>query len=113
MKLAAILLGLLSTAAAFDVLPRSLGQFALDRPAFVQLFKLGDPAADVRDQYTLFISNFNPVAILQVCLRYDFSNGCTDLITRLNWTKFRSLQLTTNVSTQYLGLSEIKFGFDI
>lgn len=53
-------------AAQSSVLPRLLDKFYVKHPAFVQLFATEVTDVDPLDKYTLYVSNFDALAILQV-----------------------------------------------
>jgi len=61
-------------AAAQDVLPRLLDKFYVKHPAFVQLFATDVTDVDPLDKYTLYVSNFDALAFLQVKLHYLLNN---------------------------------------
>jgi hypothetical protein len=53
-------------AAQSSVLPRLLGKFPVKHPAFVQLFATEAAGVDPLDKFTLYVSNFDALAILEV-----------------------------------------------
>ncbi|XP_065349705.1 uncharacterized protein LOC135945767 [Cloeon dipterum] len=81
-----IVLGLLGAlvGAQDNVLPRLIDQFSLGHPAFVQLYA-SEQNVDPLDKYTLYISNFDPLSILQTDDIYLLRSPGRQLNDVANW----------------------------
>ncbi|XP_046991237.1 uncharacterized protein LOC124596225 isoform X1 [Schistocerca americana] len=70
---------------AFDILPKELGNFYLGQAAFLEVFQSEQATENYADQFTLYISNFNPLSLAQKDYIYYIKSPGSQLNDVNNW----------------------------
>ncbi|XP_049800731.1 uncharacterized protein LOC126235870 [Schistocerca nitens] len=84
-----VLAAAVASSAAFDILPKELGSFYLGHAAFLEVFATEQSTETVADQYTLYISIFNPATLLQKDYIYYVKSPGSQLDSVDSWVPTR------------------------